>query len=47
MVESKKTDDDVMSKNCEVVVIFPVDDQFGAIQKPDSRCMVCNTQYFH
>ena len=29
-------DDDVMSKNCDVIVIYPIYDQFGAIQKPDS-----------
>ena len=32
----KKFDDDVMSANCDVIVIFPIFDQFGAIWKPDS-----------
>ena len=33
---SKKIHNDVMSANCDVIVIFPIYDQFGAIQKPDS-----------
>ena len=33
---SKKFDDDVMSENREIIVIFPIYDQFGAIKKPDS-----------
>ena len=40
---SKKSDDDVMSRNCDVIAIFPIYDQFGAIWKPDSRSMVCKT----
>ena len=40
---SKKFDDDVMSENCDVIVIFPTYVQFGAIQKPDSGRMVCKT----
>ena len=35
-----------MSENCDVIVIFPIFDQFGAIPKPDSRCMVCKTYIF-
>ena len=27
---------DVMSKNCNVIIIFPIFDQFGAFKKPDS-----------
>ena len=34
---SKKFDDDVKLANCDVFVIFPIYDQFGAIQKPDSN----------
>ena len=34
---SKKFDDDVMSENCDVIVIFRIFGQFGAVQKPDSR----------
>ena len=40
---SKKIDNDVMSENCDVIVIFPNNSQFGAIQKPDSRSIVCKT----
>ena len=28
-------------KHCDVIVIFPDFDQFGGIQKPDSRRIVC------
>ena len=30
-----------MSANCDVIVIFPIYDQFRAIQKTDSGCIVC------
>ena len=40
---SKKIDDDVMSENCDVIVICPISDQFGAIRKPDSGRIVCKT----
>ena len=40
---SKKFDDDVMSENCDVIAIFPIYGQFGAIRKPDSGCIVCKT----
>ena len=40
---SKKFDEEVMSANSEIIVIFPIYDQVGAIRKPDSRSMVCNT----
>ena len=43
---SKKFDDDVMSENCDVIVIFSIYGQFGAIWKPDSRCRVCKTYVF-
>ena len=36
---SKKFDDDVMSENCDVIVIFPIYGQFGAIWKLDSGCL--------
>ena len=36
---SKKIDDDVMSANCDVIIVFPIYGQFGAIRKPDSGCM--------
>ena len=34
---SKKTDDNIMSKNYSVITIFPIYDQFGAIRKPGSK----------
>ena len=43
---SKKFDDDVMSENCDVIVIFPIYSQFGAIWKPDSGRIVCKTYIF-
>ena len=33
---SKKFDDEVMSANCGVIVIFLIYGQFGTIRKPDS-----------
>ena len=33
---SKKFDVDVMSKNCDVIVIFFIFGQFGAAWRPDS-----------
>ena len=39
-------DNDVMSANCDVIVIFPIYGQFGAIRKPDSGFMVCKTYIF-
>ena len=43
---SKKFDDDVMSANCNVIVIFRIYGQFGAIRKPDSGRIVCKTYIF-
>ena len=43
---SKKIDNDVISKNCDVVIIFPIYDRFGAIRKPDSGRIVCKTYIF-
>ena len=40
---SKRFDDDVMSTNCDVNVIFPIYDQFGAMRKPDFGRIVCKT----
>ena len=39
---SKKIDDDVMSANIDVIVIFPIYGQFGAIWKVDSIFTVSN-----
>ena len=43
---SKKYDDDIISTNCNVIVIFPIYGQFGAIQKPDSERKVCKIYIF-
>ena len=43
---SKKIENDVMSKHCDVIIIFLVYDQFGAIRKPDSGFIVCKTYVF-
>ena len=42
----KKFGDDVISTNCEVIVIFPIFGQFGAIRKSGSQCIVCETYIF-
>ena len=43
---SKNFDDDAISENCNVIVIFSIYGQFGAIQKPDSGRRVCKTYVF-
>ena len=43
---SKKFGDDVMSDNYEVIVIFLIYGQFGAIRKPDSGYIVYKTYIF-
>ena len=43
---SKKIIDYVMSANCDVIIIFPIYGQFGAIRKPDSGRIVCKTYIF-
>ena len=35
-----------MSTNYEVIVIFPIYGQSGAMQKPDSEWMISNTYIF-
>ena len=45
-VPSRKFDDDVVSADCGVIVIFPIYGQFGAIRKPNSGRMVCKTYIF-
>ena len=39
---SKKFDDDVILADCDVIAIFPIHGQFGAIRRPDWGCIVCN-----
>ena len=43
---SKKFDDDVMQKKCDVIAIFSIYGKFGAIWKPGSRRIVCKTYIF-
>ena len=43
---SKKIDDEVMSVNCDVIVIYPIYGQFGAIRKQDSGRMVLQLTYY-
>ena len=42
----KKIDDDVMSGNCDVIVIFPICSQFWAIWKAYFGRIVCKTYVF-
>ena len=41
--KSKKFDHEVMSQNCDVIVIFSIYCQFGGIRNPDSGCLVCKS----
>ena len=43
---SKKIDNGVMSTSFDIVFIFLIYDQFGAIGKPDSGRMVYKTNIF-
>ena len=43
---SKKFDDDLMSGNCDVIVIFPMYGYIGAIWKPDSGGAIYKTYIF-
>ena len=38
---SEKFNDDVMSESCDLIVIFPIYGQFGAIWKLDSLAKTC------
>ena len=42
----KKIDYDVMSTNCDVILIFPIYSQFGAVRKLNSGRIVCKTYIF-
>ena len=42
----KKFGDDIMSGNHDLIAIFHICSQFGAIQKSDSGCIVCRTYVF-
>ena len=41
-----KIDDNVMSVNCDIIFIFQIYGQFGAIWKPDSKRIVWKTYIF-
>ena len=45
-IKLNKFDDDAMSTNCDLIVIFLTYGQFGATQKPDSRRIVCKIYIF-
>ena len=42
----KEINNDVMPKNCDVIVNFLIYGWFGAFRKPDSGPMVCKTYIF-
>ena len=42
---SKNFDNDVMTANCDVIVIFPINGQFETIRKSSSGRMVCKTYF--
>ena len=43
---SKNFDDDVMSRNCDVIVIFRIFGKFGAVQRRDSGHRACKSYVF-
>ena len=43
---SKKSDNDVMSKHCDIIAIFRILGQFGAVRRPDSGHRVCKSYFF-
>ena len=43
---TKKFDDGVVSENCDIIAIFSICGQFGAIWKSNSRRIVCKTYIF-
>ena len=43
---SKKIDVDVMSENCDVIVIFRISGQSGAVWRPDSGYRFCKSYAF-
>ena len=45
-ITSKKFDVDVMSENCDVIVIFRISGQFGAVRRPDSGHRFCKNYVF-
>ena len=43
---SKNFDDYIMSGNCDVIVIFQIFGQFGAVRRQDSGHRVCKSYVF-
>ena len=43
---SKNVDDDVILESCDVIVIFRIFGQFGAVWRPDSGSRVCKIYVF-
>ena len=43
---SKKFDVYIMSENCDVIVIFQIFGQFGAVRRPDSGKVFCKSYVF-
>ena len=43
---SKKVDVNVMSESCDVIVIFWISGQFGAVRRPDYGDRVCKSYVF-
>ena len=43
---SKKIRDDLILGNCDVIVIFRIFGQFGAVRRPDSGHRVCKSYVF-
>ena len=46
MAMSKKFDVDVVLEGCDVIVIFQIFGQFGAVWRPDSGYRVCKSYVF-
>ena len=40
---TSKSGDNAMSANCDAIAFFFIFGKFGAIQKPESGCIVCKT----
>ena len=43
---SKKFDGDAMSENSDVIVIFRIFGQFGAVRRPEAEHSVCKSYFF-
>ena len=43
---SKNSDDDIMSENGDIILLFSIYGQFGALQNPNSGRRVCKTNVF-